>query len=49
MKCIKGETIHRMYRFGSWYVEAAYDTNDMMLIFWQKVVLNIRFLLLVII
>jgi Ni/Co efflux regulator RcnB len=38
---IKGETIHRMYRnhnyfwgrFDSRYVEAAYDTNDMMLIF----------------
>jgi hypothetical protein len=40
----KGEMIHRMYRnhdyfwgwFGSRYVEAAYDTNDMMLIFWKK-------------
>jgi hypothetical protein len=23
-------------RFGSQYVEAAYDTNDLMLIFWKK-------------
>jgi hypothetical protein len=37
------------WRFGSRYVEAAYDTNDMMLIFLKKVVLNFRFLLLVII
>jgi hypothetical protein len=36
-------------QLGSRYVEAAYDTNDMMLIFWKKVVLNFRFLLLVII
>jgi hypothetical protein len=37
-------------RFGSRYLEAANDTNDMMLIFWEKkVVLNFRFLLLVII
>ena len=48
----KGETIHCMYRNhdyfgdGSRYVEAAYDT---MLIFGKKVVLNFRFLLLVII
>ena len=36
-------------RFGSRCVEAAYNTNDMMLIFFIKVVLNFRFLLLVII
>jgi hypothetical protein len=29
-------------------MEAAYDTNDMMLIFGKKVVLNFRFLLLVV-
>ena len=51
MMSTKGETIHRMYRNQDYFgdVEAAYGKRYMMLIFWKKVVLNFRFLLLVII
>ena len=45
MMSTKGETIHDY--FGD--VEAAYGKRYMMLIFWKKVVVNFRFLLLVII